>query len=179
MHQAYDKVVIGIDPGTGVSSPLGFAVFDIASRDILAIDEIYPGESYKQRRLMPLYKKIRSINNQIEPFVLMYPGLKAVYIESFVMRGKGGETLQRLVGGIMAIVPDGIPFREVANTRVKMIVGGKGSADKEQVAKGVLAFFSPNPESKKIIEKAIEVKAFDALDAFAIAIAGVSTHEHY
>lgn len=170
-------IVAGIDPGTGSSSPLGLVVFDAETREIFGAYDIWPAETPKERRAMPLYRKIRVITKAVTEVLTSNPQPSTVYIESFVMRGKGGETLQRAIGGIMGCITETQKLREVANTRVKMIVGGAGSADKEAVAKGVAAYFSPSDESSIIIQDLIDLKAWDLLDAFAIAIAGIVTYE--
>ena len=57
---------------------------------------------------------------------------------------------------------------QIQNTSVKRLVGGTGTADKLQVAKGVQAYF----KGSTTIEKYIKEENWDILDAAAIAISG-------
>lgn len=161
--------VAGIDPGTGSNSALGLVVFDTETREIAACTEIWADVS-KQ----PTYDRIRSLARQAgELFNLPGNASSFTFIEYFVMRGKGGETLSRMVGALITKVPEGSSFIEVQNSTVKKLVGGHGAASKELVAEGVLEYFADNEESFTLISELIHGENWDALDAFAIAIAGV------
>jgi Holliday junction resolvasome RuvABC endonuclease subunit len=93
-----------------------------------------------------------------------------VFIESFVMRGKGGETLARLTGALISTVPDKAQFKEVQNTSVKKIIGGSGSDDKKVVANALLKLY---PNQVDLIQNLIDAEDYDALDALAIVTAGL------
>lgn len=171
------SIVVCLDPGTGVKSPTGFAAFDSKTNEILWA--IQRGSAFK-----PLRHRIRDISDAIEETML---DLEIAIeqdrdvlccIESFVMKGKGGETLQRLIGSLMGRVPYRWEFIEVPNTTVKKVLGGHGHAEKAEVAKGVFAYFSTNKKSKDLIEQLIiRGDQWDVLDAFAIGIVGFKKHQ--
>jgi hypothetical protein len=70
-----------------------------------------------------------------------------VCIEQFVMMGKGGESLQRLIGSFMGRLPYRVNLLHVQNTKVKLYMADHGHADKDAVAQGVLSFFLENEEA--------------------------------
>jgi Holliday junction resolvasome RuvABC endonuclease subunit len=153
--------VIGIDPG----STTGIAIFDTDTKDI-ELAELYEAihDDYDD--------KIRWLSDAVKECIDDTKNIELICIETFVMRGKGGQQLQKLIGGYISATPDGVPVRHVFNTTVKKLVGGKGNDDKEAVANGVLTYFSSNVESKRKILKIISKEQWDLTDAFAIGIAG-------
>ena len=100
--------------------------------------------------------------------------------ESFVMRGKGGETLQRLIGAIYACSPDSFDIVEISNMRLKQYMGdtGSGKADKEAVARGVMNWFraKENCKDAKFVEQLMLDEKWDEVDSIALAIAGGLIH---
>lgn len=163
-----DKIVIAIDPGTGRTSPTGFVAFDPDLRMILHHQRVTSTHKDTRHRIKDIFEQVSTAISAIDP------DLEAnVFCESFVMRGKGGETLARLTGAFMVAVPYEISFEFVQNTTVKRIVGGSGKADKAAVAKGVYLWFENAPlETRAKIEQLIEDEEWDVLDALAIGIAG-------
>ena len=160
------NLVIGIDPGTGVSSPMGFALIEPETKQILFTAEFWT--KYKK-----LEHRIRDISEQFEA-VLTGAVLEegdAIFIEYFVMRGKGGETLQRMIGSIMGRTPYDLQLDHVQNTSVKLIVGGAGTADKVDVARGLRDYFNKEP-ARKFVQALINKEQWDQLDALAIGLAG-------
>jgi Holliday junction resolvasome RuvABC endonuclease subunit len=153
--------VIGIDPG----STTGVAIFDTDTKSI-ELAELYEAihDDYDD--------KIRWLSDAVKECIDDTKNIELICIETFVMRGKGGQQLQKLIGGYISATPDGVPVRHVFNTTVKKLVGGKGNDDKEAVANGVLTYFSSNVESKRKILKIISKEQWDLTDAFAIGIAG-------
>ena len=169
------NLVIGVDPGTGLASPTGFVCIDADTRTIEWAENV--GSKHK-----PLEHRIKEISEVIEMYFVnlaeaLGPKDKVtVCIESFVMRGKGGETLQRLIGSLMGRVPYNFEVVHMPNTRMKNLVGGTGKADKQQVAEGVLEWFGDAElgtacESYRAIKSLISLKEWDILDALALAIA--------
>ena len=88
------------------------------------------------------------------------------------MRGKGGETLQRMIGAYMSQFPYDCPSIHVQNTTVKKVVGGSGKAEKDQVAAGVAAWFSSNSASASLIKELTLKHEYEILDSLAIGITG-------
>lgn len=162
-------IVIGIDPGTGVSSPMGLGAFNPVRRTPIHVEEFWTKWSNVEHR-------IRDISDNLEATLLdIVPDEETpvlVCIEYFVMRGKGGETLQRMVGSVMGRLPYNYKLVFVQNTTVKAVVGGSGKADKRGVAEGVLDFFG----GAEWVRKLIEAESWDILDALAIGIAGWIDH---
>ena len=161
-------IAVGIDPGTGTKSPTGIFIFNMRNRNIVLFDDLTATGDQRRR--------IRLIAKQVEEILLPYTGISKdlnVFMECFVMRGKGGEVLSRLTGALTSAVPEAATFQYVYNTTVKKIVGGNGKADKSEVALGVLDYFSENKRSEKLIEELILDEHWDVLDAAAIAIAGL------
>lgn len=157
--------LVGIDPGTGVSSPTGIAIFDtdgnIEFTGTIACN-------YKDAN-----KRLRYIADQLKHLTNDYKEIDLVCIETFVMRGKGGQTLQRMIGAAIATVKHETPIQEVFNTTVKRIVGLTGKAGKFEVGNGVLNWFlTKNEKSSNSIVELIADEQWDILDAFAIGISG-------
>jgi len=164
-------LMIGIDPGTGSSSPTGFVGILQPVNQLLWRQEV-------TSQFESTYWRIKDIADEIGGFLLqLETSLSAdtnviIAIESFVMKGKGGETLQRLIGAIIAAVPYSFRIHEVANTTVKALVGSSGRASKLEVAKGVQQWFTQQPSLVTELQTLIDTQAWDQLDACAIAIAG-------
>lgn len=157
-------IVAGIDPGTGSSSPTGFVVFNSDTLTVIKALNISPSKKKDE-----VYKRIRDIKRDIaHEFDNYNPELCC--IEDFVMRGKGGETLQQLIGAFMSEVPQELEF--VQNTVVKKIISGRGDADKLEVAQGLLCAVKANKETRALVERWIDDQEWDLIDAFAIGISG-------
>ncbi len=150
------RLVVGLDPGTGKSSPTGFACFDPDSREIVHTEEVTSKAPEYKDRYREIASRVRELLECIDPELDVL-----VACESFVMRGKGGEILARLTGALMAAVPAHHRFTFVANTTVKKAIAGHGHAEKSEVAEGVKVFF-----------KLKELKVGDISDALAIGITG-------
>lgn len=161
-------LVFSIDPGTGKSSPTAVTFFDPLSKKI-AFTRIITSEMELQHHrlfeLKELYEK------WLQYAVKMRPREQfLVASETFVMRGKGGETLQRLIGVYEAATPTSMYWRTVYNTTVKRLVGGRGDSDKLDVALGVRYFFQELESSRKYVDDLIADKEWDRTDALAIGI---------
>lgn len=162
-------IVMGVDPGTGVSSPTAIVVFDTETKLIL-LDEIVDGKKIeKERRARWIASGLSECIEYLEKGGMK---LDLVAVETFVMRGKGGQTLQNLIGALEGRIPDDIAIQRVFNTTVKRVVAGNGDADKLEVACGVLQWFAGADESIAEIKDAIRREAWDTTDALAIGIAG-------
>ena len=164
-------LVIGIDPGTGVKSPLGVVAFDPATKEIVLVAE---GTSKRKPLRLRLQDVLVAYQDALAELA---PKTSTVFIEQFVMQGKGGETLQRLIGATLFLTPEEIEIFEVNNKQVKLCVGGSGSAEKLQVAEGVARYFRSSPKSREQIKALILAERWDVLDAFAIAITGLKTKD--
>lgn len=169
-------LVCGLDPGTGASSPTGVAIFDPETKEIIALKNVAPPKAVTK-----FSHRVRFISEEVEELLLSvnpYSEQLYTYVESFVMRGKGGEMLARLTGALMSIVPWHSEFDLVANTTVKKLVAGHGRAEKVEVANAVLVYFSTNDASKQVVLEAMKKAEWDQLDALAIGIAGYMRENH-
>lgn len=171
-------ISIGIDPGSGVKSATGVCILDMKTGTIIAHTEIWP-----VNKSAKAYQRARSITNQFLEFLAACEVLKGMKLEgkmvteAFVMRGKGGETLQRLIGALHICVPDKVRVEEVSNVRVKQFLSitGRGDASKEDVAKGVISWFTARglETEVELVQDALKHKQFDFVDACALGIIGV------
>ncbi len=170
------KFIIGFDPATGSSSKFGLALFEVEQDNkgfnvfpslklLKAVELTAWGKKSVRDRIKAICAQVVSEVKKIEQ---IQDATCALYIESFVMRGKGGETLQRLIGAVMTVTPSTFEFYEVSNMQVKAFVSGHGHGDKLAVAKGVLEKL----ENDEQVAELIRHSAFDALDACAIALTG-------
>ncbi len=160
-------IIVGIDPGTGASSPTGFAAIDPIDKRIIWICDVRSQRTKLEHRIKDISLRVDTLLWSLDPSVW-----SKVYCESFVMRGKGGETLSRLTGALMSVVPDHMDFDFVQNTTVKKLVAGHGGGNKEDVAYGVKKFFGFDSEEAAQVQQLIDGKKWDQVDALAIAIAG-------
>lgn len=130
-----------------------------------------------------LHNKLADFSTQLYERLSLVQSLsigerKLFATEFFVMRGKGGQSLQRLIGAYYAVLPNGFDVIEVQNTAVKMCIGGSGKDDKRAVAEGVYSWFKgKNKESARMVWNAINEEKWDQLDACAIAITGYLKRE--
>jgi len=158
-------LIVGIDPSSGASSPVGLSVIDSNSYEILFTTNV-------TSKHKALHHRIKEIADTVESVLmeLAATGLPVkIYIEYFVMRGKAGESIQRTIGGIMSRIPlKGFSLDFVQNSTVKKVIAGHGQADKLAVAMGLSKYFPEN----KIIKSLISSKEFDILDSLAIGVTG-------
>lgn len=152
--------IMGIDPGTGLSSPAAMFVYDSNSFRIIHYEKFTSKKKDATCRIREIALNIADRISYFKPDLFC--------IENFVMRGKGGETLQRFIGSLIPFTKEEIPFLQIQNTTVKKVVGGSGKAEKLQVAEGVLEYFTGSLTIKKLLEE----EQWDILDAAAIAISG-------
>ena len=168
-------LVIAADPGTGISSPTGFAVFEPETKEIHYLANIGTKRKALQHRLRDIAdvfsNTIEDIDREFKDHTIL------VCIEYFVMRGKGGETLQRLIGALMSRLPYHFELMHIQNSKVKLMLAGHGHADKSLVALGVLEYFRENNVSEAYIKDLTLRKESDILDALAIGVAGWQIHQ--
>lgn len=168
------RLVVGIDPGTGMSSPTGLVIFNPETKDIFYAKRIQPPKDK-----MDLRSRLRYIANEVfEALNSLDPEIRTeAYCESFVMRGKGGETLSRLTGALLTAIPEHITVRKVANLTVKKAITGSGKASKEEVQAGLIDWcVGANLDTHTWLYRVKSSEAWDLADALAIGIAGDMGH---
>lgn|SRR5574343_2111784 len=164
-------LVIGIDPSSGAKSAVGVSIINPKTRDIIDFTEIVCP------KYMSVEKRLKLINKELRSF--LYPkyisGKILVAIEYTIMAGKGGESLNRAIGALIAACPidsEGTSYRNVQNTTVKKLIAGHGGAEKEAVATGLKNFFSSNEQSIIALNELTDLGKFDILDSIGIGVTG-------
>ena len=158
-------VACGLDPGSGLRSPTGFAIIDPEKRELLHCQTFGSKHDLASHRIKEIADNFRKV---IESVGLNYKAV--VYCENFVMRGKGGETLARLTGALLAAIPYDVEMEFVHNITMKKLVGGNGKAEKLQVAEGCMKWL--RDADAPIIQQFIDEENWDITDAIGLAIAG-------
>lgn len=164
-------IVIGIDPSSGAKSAVGVSIINPKTREIIDFTEIVCP------KYMSVEKRLKLINKELRSF--LYPkyikGKILIAIEYTIMAGKGGESLNRAIGAMIAASPvdsEESTFRNVQNTTVKKLIAGHGGAEKEAVALGLKNFFSSSEQSLAILNDLTILEKFDILDSIGIGVTG-------
>ena len=151
----YDKIIIGIDPGT---NNMGLGVIGVKGQKVtvLAMDVLKISDLGNQP--LKLKKIFETVLRNIETF---QPDELAVESPFFGKNVQSMLKLGRAQGvAIAAALYRDIPVFEYSPRKVKQSITGKGSASKEQVAAMLQS-----------ILKISEMPAgFDATDAIAVAL---------
>jgi len=163
------KFVVGIDPGSGASSNTGIAIIIPQTKEILLLDELRPTSKYDNTDSR-IYTIAQQYKDALESLSEVNYNEVLVVYEHFVMKGKGGEILNRMIGGFLGHTK--YETYHVSNLRVKAAISGTGAADKKLVAEGLLHHFRDNAAAVDLIAEAIKNERFDQTDALAIALAG-------
>jgi Holliday junction resolvasome RuvABC endonuclease subunit len=161
------RLVVGIDPGSGKSSPTGLAIIEPDTRDILHISNVRADCDDFSHRIKGISQQVADIVSFLDPDVHV-----DIYLESFVMRGKGGEMLARLTGALMAAMPYERHVAFVHNTTMKKVVAGHGRAEKFEVGNALYIWAAGNKESQDQIEHLLLCQEWDMIDAIGLAVAG-------
>ena len=151
-------LVVGIDPASGASSPVGIAIFEPTERIILYTEEIQPKRRLVEHRLREINHRLAELLESIDPEAEVL-----AFIESTYIKGRGNQVFQQAVGAIKAAIPFECSLEEVPNTTVKKIAGGSGKADKTVLANAMAIWFN-NEEIRNM--------SFDVTDALAIGVSG-------
>lgn len=125
----YDRVIMGIDPGTNV---MGYGLLGIKGKtpELIVMGVIQLGKiSDKYRKLHIIYERIRGLAEQYRPDEL---AIEAPFfgknIQSMLKLGRAQGV------AIAAVLERDIPIFEYAPLEIKQAVTGRGSAAKESVA---------------------------------------------
>ena len=153
----YDKIIMGIDPGTNV---MGYGVLGVIGRKaemiVMGVIKLNRFESH-YLRLARIYERVSGIVTQYLPDEL---AIEAPFF------GKNVQSMLKLgraqgVAMAAALAKD-IPIAEYPPLNVKKAVTGNGQASKEQVA-NMLRHLLSIPEEKM-------PDMLDATDALAVAL---------
>lgn len=162
------RIVIGIDPGTGASSPTGFVAFDPDNMELLHAEKLTSTSKSADRRLQEIAEQARELMSVIDPEVEVF-----VFVESFFIRGRGNQVLQQIIGALKAAAPKRAYVADVANTTMKKQIAGHGRAEKHEIGLNLLGYCAPrNDDSRTTIQIWIDRGEWDLTDAFGIGLTG-------
>ncbi len=156
----YEKIIMGIDPGTNI---MGYGVLGINGKKteviVMGVIQLNRFETH-YLRLARIYERVSSLVQQYLPDEL---AIEAPFF------GKNVQSMLKLgraqgVAMAAALARD-IPITEYPPLNVKKAVTGNGQASKEQVA-NMLKHLLSIPEDKM-------PNVLDATDALAVALAHV------
>lgn len=153
----YDKIIIGIDPGTNV---MGYGILGVKARKPLMIAmgvlKLNAFESH--------YLRLRRIHDRVTSLIDQYlPDEMAIEAPFFGKNVQSMLKLGRAQGSAMvaALLRD-IPITEYEPRKIKMAITGNGAASKEQVQEMLRRMLSIPRESL--------LPELDATDALAAAL---------
>jgi crossover junction endodeoxyribonuclease RuvC len=155
VNKTYQKVILGIDPGTNV---VGYGVIGIVEQNIELIDLGH----WTIKSSQPHFQKLRQISEEISLVISHYkPHEMAIEAPFFGKNVQSMLKLGRAQGvAIATAMLKGLEIFEYSPKSVKQSVTGNGNASKEQVA----AMLSHILKIPVINEK------LDATDALGVAI---------
>lgn len=124
-----NKIIMGIDPGTNFT---GYGIVSVEGKDISCVAMGY----IELVKLKDPYQKLRHIFERVSGIIDEYsPDEVALESPFFGENVQSMLKLGRAQGVAMAAaLTKGVPVFEYAPSKVKMVITGKGSATKEQVA---------------------------------------------
>lgn len=166
-------LAFGLDPTSGARSAIGLCLISLETKEILFTRELKLAPTPDLRkRLKLLCHELAKAFKQAEEIALARNEDYNIFIESTVMMGKGGESLQRAIGAMLVLSPSHREVHHVSNMQIKAFVGGTGKADKREVAEGLKKYF-PNCDT---IFNLIASSRWDSTDAIAIAVTGMEKY---
>lgn len=164
-----NKIIFAVDPGTGVSSPAGICIYCPNTDKILFTTELWPDKTNQKPTWRRLLDMINQMKTYLDASVKKYGPLE-VRTERFVMVGKGGETLARFAGGLLASISWECTFVEVHNIILKKDITGNAKASKQEIGAALEKRFAHDADSLDTVRKLIHTSKWDQLDAIAIAV---------
>lgn len=157
MEQFYEKVILGIDPGTNM---LGYGIIGCKGKN--DIDLIVLGE-IDLKKYGDHYLKLKAIYERVQHLVKQYlPDEMAIEAPFFGKNVQSMLKLGRAQGVAMAAaLSRSVPIFEYAPRKIKMSITGRGDASKEQVAQMLKSILK---------EPNIDNQSLDATDGLAAAV---------
>ena len=157
MSADYDKIILGIDPGTNV---MGYGVLGIKGKK----PEMIVMGVIKLNKIGDHYLRLHRIYERVSGLVAQYlPDEMAVEAPFFGKNVQSMLKLGRAQGvAIAAALSRDVPIAEYAPLSVKQAITGSGAASKEQVANMLKRLLN--------ISDAKMPSLLDATDALAVAL---------
>lgn len=154
----FDKIIIGIDPGTNV---MGYGILGITAGkpQCIALGVV------KLNRFESHYLRLRRIYDRIQSLVEQYlPDEMAIEAPFFGKNVQSMLKLGRAQGvAIAAALSRDVPITEYEPRKIKMAITGNGAAAKEQVQEMLRRILD-------IPSERLDNQALDATDALAAAL---------
>lgn len=158
MTKDWDKIIIGIDPGTNV---MGYGILGIkrGKPQCIALGVI------KLNRLEDHYMRLRRIYDRVRALVEQYlPDEMAIEAPFFGKNVQSMLKLGRAQGVAMAAaLSREVPITEYEPRKIKMAITGNGAASKEQVREMLRRILS-------ISHERLDEEVLDATDALGAAL---------
>lgn len=153
----YDKIILGIDPGTNV---MGYGVIGVKGN----LPKMLAMNAVKLKSITDAYLKLeniyRTIQNLVDEFL---PDEMAIEAPFYGKNVQSMLKLGRAQGVAMAAaLSRQVPIKEYEPRKVKLAITGRGSAEKEQVKEMIMRLLN--------IPAHLGDVALDATDALAIAL---------
>ena len=157
MNNNYNRIIIGIDPGTNI---MGYGVIGITNSTPHYIDM----GTVSLRKLNDSYLKLQNIFQSVQKLIEKYlPDEMAIEAPFYGKNIQSMLKLGRAQGvAIAAALLREVPIREYEPRKIKLSVTGRGSATKEQVKEMVFRIMN--------LKTGQDVSTLDATDALAIAL---------
>ena len=152
----YNRVILGVDPGTNV---MGYAIIAIKGTHL----ELIAMGSFNARKLEDHLEKLKKMSEELTIIIDRYkPDELAIEAPFFGKNVQSMLKLGRAQGVAMTIaITKGLHISEYSPKKIKQSITGNGNASKEQVA-GLL---------QHIVGRSLEGEVLDATDALAVAVA--------
>ena len=156
--------ILGIDPGLGIT---GYGVIELSDKDLSIIEAGVIRSSAKnkiEKRLLDVYKKIRSLIKDTKPHVAVLEELYSHY------KHPRTSILMGHVRGVicLAVEEQKIQLVNYSSTRVKKAITGRGHASKQQIQRMITSLLN-----LKTVPESVDVT-----DALALAVAHVNVSLH-
>ncbi|MBR6283468.1 MAG: crossover junction endodeoxyribonuclease RuvC [Muribaculaceae bacterium] len=157
MNEQWDKIIIGIDPGTNV---MGYGLLGVKGKtpSLIVMGVL------KLNRLEDHYMRLHRIFERVTGLVEQYlPDEMAIEAPFFGKNVQSMLKLGRAQGvAIAAALGRQVPITEYEPRKIKMAITGNGAASKEQVAVMLQRILKLQPEQMPDL--------LDATDALAAAL---------
>ena len=153
----YDKIIIGIDPGTNV---MGYALLGVTGKTLSVLAMGVLSLNKFEDHYMRLHRIYERVAGLVEEFL---PDEMAIEAPFFGKNVQSMLKLGRAQGvAIAAALSRQVPITEYEPRKIKMAITGNGAASKEQVAAMLQRLLSLSPDDMP--------QFLDATDALAAAL---------
>ena len=168
------RLSIGIDLGFGVKSATAVSIID-QECVLLHSFQVTPG------LLKDEVEKLQYISRNVAHALKKYFGDDhkkhqiTVTLETCVMQGKSGATMQRLLGAIVAALPQYMEIKYCHNMTLKKKITGSGLADKKQMGEAAikLAASYKARSTVEVLEKWLDRNDHDLMDSYCLAVSEI------